>query len=199
MRVVADRCDVLITVGVADGETKRPRQDRDVCNDKPDGDARRRYPSDLSDTGWAVLQPLMPVREARKGGAYLSRSPPKCPNVPTSPAAASTAPTASSLSWSSHPTRFGFRKTMRLSRLLSINLSKRGASLTGRFKGSRVDQEPDPQAPGFARRLVRIGGSAEQTHDEAPVASQLRGLLSFRCRRYIPAVAKACSIPLDLF
>jgi len=52
MRVVADRCDVLITVGVADGETKRPRQDRDVCNDKPDGDARRCYPSDLSDAGW---------------------------------------------------------------------------------------------------------------------------------------------------
>src|SRR4029450_7198591 len=141
MRVVADRCDVLITVGVADGETKRPRQDRDVCNDKPDGDARRRYPSDLSDTGWAVLQPLMAVREARKGGAYLSRSPPKCPNVPTSPAAASTAPTASSLRWSSHPTRFGFRKTMRLTRLLSINLSKRGASVTGRIKESQVDQE----------------------------------------------------------
>jgi hypothetical protein len=40
MRVVADGCHVLITVGVADGETKRPRQDRDVCNDKPDGDAR---------------------------------------------------------------------------------------------------------------------------------------------------------------
>jgi hypothetical protein len=81
MRVVADRCHVLITVGLANGETKRPRQDR-----KPDGDARRRHPSDLSDAGWAVLQPLMPVREARKGGAYLSRSPPKCPNVPTSPA-----------------------------------------------------------------------------------------------------------------
>jgi hypothetical protein len=31
LRVVADRCHVLITVGVADGETKRPRQDRDVC------------------------------------------------------------------------------------------------------------------------------------------------------------------------
>jgi transposase len=69
MRVVADGCHVLITVGVADGETKRPRQDRDVCNDKPDGDARRCYPSDLSDAGWAVLQPLMPVRDARKGGA----------------------------------------------------------------------------------------------------------------------------------
>jgi transposase len=40
-----------------------------VCNDKPDGDARRRHPSDPSDAGWAVLQPLMPVREARKGGA----------------------------------------------------------------------------------------------------------------------------------
>jgi hypothetical protein len=53
-----------------------------VCNDKPDGDARRCYPSDLSDAGWAVLQPLMPARDARKGGAYLSRSPPKCPNVP---------------------------------------------------------------------------------------------------------------------
>jgi hypothetical protein len=33
LRVVADRCHVLITVGVADGETKRPSQDRDVCND----------------------------------------------------------------------------------------------------------------------------------------------------------------------
>lgn len=31
MRVVADRFHLLITVGVADGETNRPRQDRDVC------------------------------------------------------------------------------------------------------------------------------------------------------------------------
>jgi transposase len=39
-----------------------------VCNCKLDGDARRGYPSDLSDAVWAVLQPLMPVLDARKGG-----------------------------------------------------------------------------------------------------------------------------------
>jgi transposase len=40
-----------------------------VSNYKPDGDARRCYPSDLSDAVWAVLRPLMPVRDLRSGGA----------------------------------------------------------------------------------------------------------------------------------
>jgi transposase len=40
-----------------------------VSNYKPDGDARRCYPSDLSDAVWAVVRPLMPVRDLRRGGA----------------------------------------------------------------------------------------------------------------------------------
>jgi transposase len=40
-----------------------------VCNCDPGGDARPWYPSDLSDAAWAVLEPLMPVRDQAKGGA----------------------------------------------------------------------------------------------------------------------------------
>jgi transposase len=40
-----------------------------VCNCDRGGDARRCYPSDLSDAVWAVIEPLMPVRDLRKGGA----------------------------------------------------------------------------------------------------------------------------------
>jgi transposase len=40
-----------------------------VCNCNPGGDARPCYPSDLSEAAWAVLEPLMPVRDQAKGGA----------------------------------------------------------------------------------------------------------------------------------
>jgi len=40
-----------------------------VCNCDPGGDARPCYPSDLSEAAWAVLEPLMPVRDRAKGGA----------------------------------------------------------------------------------------------------------------------------------
>jgi transposase len=40
-----------------------------VSKNEFSGDARRCYPSDLSDAVWAVLEPLMPVRDLRKGGA----------------------------------------------------------------------------------------------------------------------------------
>ena len=40
-----------------------------MCNCDPGGDARPCYPSDLSEAAWAVLEPLMPVRDRAKGGA----------------------------------------------------------------------------------------------------------------------------------
>ena len=40
-----------------------------MCNCNPGGDARPCYPSDLSEAAWAVLEPLMPVRDQAKGGA----------------------------------------------------------------------------------------------------------------------------------
>jgi len=40
-----------------------------VCKTEPGGDARPCYPSDLSDAAWALIEPLMPVRDRRKGGA----------------------------------------------------------------------------------------------------------------------------------
>ena len=40
-----------------------------MCNCNHGGDARPCYPSDLSEAAWAVLQPLMPVRDQAKGGA----------------------------------------------------------------------------------------------------------------------------------
>jgi transposase len=41
-----------------------------VCNCKPGGDDPRPcYPSSLSDRAWAILAPLMPARDPRKGGA----------------------------------------------------------------------------------------------------------------------------------
>lgn len=40
-----------------------------MCNCDRGGDARPCYPSDLSDAVWAVIEPLMPVRDLRKGGA----------------------------------------------------------------------------------------------------------------------------------
>ena len=40
-----------------------------MCNCNPGGDARPCYPSDLSDAAWAVLEPLMPVRDRARGGA----------------------------------------------------------------------------------------------------------------------------------
>jgi transposase len=40
-----------------------------VCNCNPGGDVRPCYPSDLSDAAWAVLEPLMAVRDQAKGGA----------------------------------------------------------------------------------------------------------------------------------
>ena len=40
-----------------------------MCNCKPGGDARPCYPSDLSDAAWAVIAPLMPVRDQSRGGA----------------------------------------------------------------------------------------------------------------------------------
>jgi transposase len=40
-----------------------------VCNCKPGGDdARRCYPSSLTDGVWAVIEPLFPARDLRKGG-----------------------------------------------------------------------------------------------------------------------------------
>ncbi|MFC4866993.1 transposase, partial [Streptomonospora arabica] len=38
------------------------------CNDSGAAGARC-YPSDLSDAAWAVIEPLMPVRDQAKGGA----------------------------------------------------------------------------------------------------------------------------------
>lgn len=40
-----------------------------MCNCEPGGDARPYYPSNLSDAAWAVIEPLMPVRDQAKGGA----------------------------------------------------------------------------------------------------------------------------------
>jgi transposase len=40
-----------------------------VCNRDSGGDARPCYPSDLSDAAWAVIGPLMPVRDQSRGGA----------------------------------------------------------------------------------------------------------------------------------
>jgi transposase len=40
-----------------------------VCKNETGGDARSCYPSDLSDAVWAVIEPFMPVRDLRKGGA----------------------------------------------------------------------------------------------------------------------------------
>lgn len=40
-----------------------------MCKTEPGGDARPCYPSDLSDAAWALIEPLMPVRDRRKGGA----------------------------------------------------------------------------------------------------------------------------------
>lgn len=41
-----------------------------MCQCESGGDdARRCYPSDLTDDMWAILQPLLPVRDLRKGGA----------------------------------------------------------------------------------------------------------------------------------
>jgi transposase len=40
-----------------------------VCNCEAGGDARPCYPSDLSDAAWAVIGPLMPVRDRARGGA----------------------------------------------------------------------------------------------------------------------------------
>jgi len=40
-----------------------------VCNFDHGGDARSCYPSDVSDAVWKVIEPLMPVRDLRKGGA----------------------------------------------------------------------------------------------------------------------------------
>ncbi|MBB6000001.1 transposase [Streptomonospora salina] len=38
------------------------------CKDSGAADAQC-YPSDLSDAAWALIEPLMPVRYRRKGGA----------------------------------------------------------------------------------------------------------------------------------
>lgn len=41
-----------------------------MCNCEIGGDDRRPcYPSSLSDAAWAVIEPLMPVRDSKKGGA----------------------------------------------------------------------------------------------------------------------------------
>ncbi|WP_435113974.1 IS5 family transposase [Nocardiopsis synnemataformans] len=40
-----------------------------MCNCKTGGDARPCYPSSLSDAVWAVIEPLMPVRDRAQGGA----------------------------------------------------------------------------------------------------------------------------------
>jgi transposase len=40
-----------------------------VCNCNAGGDARPCYPSDLSDAAWAVIAPLIPVRDPARGGA----------------------------------------------------------------------------------------------------------------------------------
>jgi transposase len=49
-----------------------------VCNCQPgEGDAIRCYPSSVTDGVWAVLEPLFPVRDPRKGGQprrYRDRS-----------------------------------------------------------------------------------------------------------------------------
>jgi len=39
-----------------------------VCQYDGGDDARRCYPSSLTDAMWSVLQPLMPVRDRRAGG-----------------------------------------------------------------------------------------------------------------------------------
>lgn len=40
-----------------------------MCKNETGGAARPCYPSDLSDAVWAVIEPFMPVRDLRKGGA----------------------------------------------------------------------------------------------------------------------------------
>jgi transposase len=40
-----------------------------VCNCNRDRNPRQRYPSSLSDNARAVIEPLLPVRDLRKGGA----------------------------------------------------------------------------------------------------------------------------------
>ncbi|MFC7242662.1 IS5 family transposase [Catellatospora aurea] len=50
-------------------QTERPRHDHEVVrNVDLGGDARRAYPSSLTDAMWAVLEPLMPVRDRSRGG-----------------------------------------------------------------------------------------------------------------------------------
>lgn len=60
---------MLIVVGVVGRDETSPPRSRCVCNCHLDGGACRWYPSDVSGVVGAVTEPLMPVRDLRKGGA----------------------------------------------------------------------------------------------------------------------------------